>query len=94
MTLYTTLEPCLLCMGAPMAFMVGRIVFALEAPGDGASRVADTWQPTLGHPAAGFPYTIPEVIGGVGREESLRLIRAFVERNPGSDWSAMLVPPA
>lgn len=91
-TLYTTLEPCLFCMGAAMAFMVGRVVFALEAPSDGASRVADAWQPTLGHPAAGFPYAIPEVIGGVGREEALELMREFVDRNPESQWAATLVP--
>src|SRR5688500_441859 len=34
-TLYTTLEPCLLCMGAAMSFMLARIVFALEAAYDG-----------------------------------------------------------
>ena len=35
--LYTTLEPCLLCMGAAMSFFLGRIVYALAAPADGAA---------------------------------------------------------
>lgn len=92
-TLYSTVEPCLLCMGAAMAFMAGRVVFALEAPSDGASHVAERWQPTLGHPPSGFPYTIPEVISGVGREESLELMRVFVERNPDAEWAKTLLPP-
>ena len=37
-TLYTTLEPCLMCLGATATAMVGRIVWALESDGDGAGR--------------------------------------------------------
>lgn len=92
LTLYTTLEPCLLCMGAAMSFMAGRVVFALEAASDGASRVADVWQPSLGHPADGHPYSIPEVIGGIRREESLALVREFVMRNPDAAWATTLLP--
>jgi tRNA(adenine34) deaminase len=92
-TLYTTLEPCLLCMGAAMSFMVGRVVYALEAPSDGASGVADAWQPALGHPAEDWPYRIPEVVAGVGRERSLALVQAYVERNPDADWAKTLLPP-
>jgi tRNA(Arg) A34 adenosine deaminase TadA len=36
-TLYTTLEPCALCMAAAMSFLLGRIVFAAEAPVDGGT---------------------------------------------------------
>src|SRR5919201_5140631 len=39
-TLYTTLEPCLMCMGTAMSFGVGRIVYAMAAPADGAADVA------------------------------------------------------
>jgi tRNA(adenine34) deaminase len=28
-TLYTTLEPCLMCMGTAMSFFLGRVVYAL-----------------------------------------------------------------
>ena len=92
-TLYTTLEPCLLCMGAAMSFMVGRVVFALEAPSDGATGVADAWQPALGHPTEGWPYAVPEIVRGVGRELSLALVETYVERNPDAEWAKTLVPP-
>jgi tRNA(adenine34) deaminase len=92
-TLYTTLEPCLLCMGATMSFMAGRVVFALESPSDGASGVADVWRPPLGHPSGGHPYTIPHLTGGVRRDDSLALMRQFVARNPDAAWAKTLLPP-
>jgi tRNA(adenine34) deaminase len=94
-TLYTTLEPCLLCMGAAMTFLVGRVVFALESPTDGASAVAAAWEPALGHPANGVPYRVPEIAAGVGREQSLALVRTYLEQAGGSpfaDWARTLVP--
>jgi tRNA(adenine34) deaminase len=93
MSLYVTLEPCLMCMGAAMSSYVGRIVYALEAPMDGASNVTEVWQPRLGHPPRGFEvYAIPEVVGGFCREESLALMRTFVERNPDLDWAKAMLP--
>jgi tRNA(adenine34) deaminase len=47
-TLYTTLEPCPLCMAAAMSFLLGRIVFAALAPVDGAANLPDLWQPANG----------------------------------------------
>lgn len=88
-TLYTTLEPCLLCMGGAMSFMLGRIVFALEAAYDGASNVTKVWQPALGFPLDGFRvFSNPGVIGGVCRDEALALMRAYVATN--SEWQVML----
>jgi tRNA(adenine34) deaminase len=91
-TLYTTLEPCLLCMGAAMSFLIGRVGYALEAPLDGASDVTELWQPRLGHPRDGFPYAVPEISGGVGRAASLALFQEFVSRNPEAEWARTLVP--
>src|SRR2546423_14045555 len=51
-TLYTTLEPCALCTAASMSFLLGRIVYALEAPLDGGTNLPEVWQPSLGHEAA------------------------------------------
>ena len=65
-TLYTTLEPCLMCVGTAMSFGVGRIVYALAAPADGAADVADRWSPRDGHPANGIPYSLPIVEQGGG----------------------------
>jgi tRNA(adenine34) deaminase len=87
-TLYTTLEPCALCMSASMSFLLGRIVFALESPSDGAANLPELWRPADGHPAADAPpYAIPEVIGGVGRADSLALIERFVVTNGDSPFA-------
>ncbi len=92
-TLYTTLEPCLLCMGAAMSFMLGRIVFALEAPYDGASNVTEVWQPTLGFPPAGFrTFSTPEIVRGVCRGEALALMHRYVERNRDTAWLQAMLP--
>jgi tRNA(adenine34) deaminase len=90
-TLYTTLEPCVLCMAAAMSFLLGRIVFGLEAPVDGGTNLPDVWQPANGHPRDGMPYTIPAVVGGVGREASAALIAEWVRRNPEQAWAAAYV---
>jgi tRNA(adenine34) deaminase len=79
--LYTTLEPCPLCMSAAMSFLLGRIVFAAAAPVDGATNLPDLWQPPHGHPRDGMPYAIPAVTGGVGRDASVRLIAEWTSRD-------------
>ena len=91
-TLYTTLEPCALCMAAAMSFLLGRIVFAADAPVDGGTNLPELWQPPKGHPADGVPYTIPEVVGGIGREASIELVREWTRRDPRRSWAAGYVP--
>lgn len=76
-----------------MSVLLGRIVFALEAPSDGATNLPEAWQPANGHPPPGEPpYSIPAVVGGVRREASLALTRKFVERNPGQSFARTLIP--
>lgn len=92
-TLYVTLEPCLMCMGAAMSFGVGRVVFALEAPMDGASNVLERWRPELGFPPRDFQFfSVPQVVGGVGRAESLELMESYVERHPEHGWLQAMLP--
>ena len=81
-TLYTTLEPCALCMAAAMSFLLGRIVFAARAPLDGGTNLPDLWTPPNGHPGDGIPSTISTVTGGVESDRSLRLISEWTSR-PG-----------
>lgn len=81
-TLYTTLEPCALCMAAAMFFLLGRAVYAAEALVDGGANLPELWAPPNGHPPDGKPYTIPELVGGVRREASLALIAEWVQRDP------------
>ena len=77
-TLYTTLEPCLMCMGTAMSFFLGRVVFAMDSVADGASTVADAWAPTAGHPVGGGAYSVPEVTGGTCRDEARALIEEWL----------------
>jgi tRNA(Arg) A34 adenosine deaminase TadA len=59
-TLFVTLEPCLMCMGAAMSFRVGRIVFALEAPFRRRERRRGRLAASARSPAARLQvYTIP-----------------------------------
>jgi tRNA(adenine34) deaminase len=77
--LYTTLEPCLMCVGTAMSFFLGRITYAMAAPADGATNVAGRWRPTLGHPTDGGSYALPEIQGGVAESEARALIAAWLE---------------
>ena len=90
-TLVTTLEPCLLCMAAAMFAFAERVVFALESPTDGGTRIGAVWNPAAGSVA---PYRFPEVEGGVRRDESLALVQEFLRREPASlfaRWAESLV---
>jgi tRNA(adenine34) deaminase len=91
LALYTTLEPCLLCMSAAMFSWCGRVVYALESPSDGGTSIGERWDP--GGESA--PYRFPEVIGGVRREDSVELVREYIERaapSPLATWAQTLVP--
>ena len=92
-TLYTTLEPCALCMAAAMSFVLGEVVFAAEAAVDGAADLPDVWQPPNGHPADGMPYGIPVVVGGVKRDESLALLAEWIRSDRRHAWAAAYLPP-
>src|SRR5689334_3789615 len=74
--LFTTLEPCLMCIGAAMSFHVGRIYYALESPADGAVGLVRAW---VRDKDALPSYRLPELHGGLLREQSIALFRAFAE---------------
>ena len=52
MTLYTTLEPCMMCMGAILAHRIGRVVFGSSDAHGGAS-------PVFGHMPPAFAQRLP-----------------------------------
>ena len=97
--LYTTLEPCLMCLGAAAAAMVDRVVFALASPGDGAGDLARLWDDRrraddIAH------VRLPPVTGGVGADASRDLFRRFRDARPATDdplaaWAESLLadPP-
>jgi len=84
--LYTNLEPCLMCLGAAMSFMLGAIVYALESPSDGAVALAQAWQRDE-ETFAG--YQVPLIHGGVLRRESIALFEKWVGLYPaeGPVWA-------
>ena len=95
-TLYTTVEPCLMCLGAAASAMVGRIVFAVSAPSDGAARFAAEWDV---HRTADLPHVrLPEVVAGVRRADAEALLRRYLDLRSGEDdgltrWVQSLLQP-
>ena len=72
-TLYVTLEPCAMCMGAALNARVSRVVFGAWDPKAGAcgSVIDLPREPKLTHRV--------DVFGGVCRDESAALLRDFFE---------------
>lgn len=70
-TLWVTLEPCAMCAGAIALARLKALRFAAEDPkGGGVIHGARIFaQPTCHHR--------PDVLGGIGDEESAELLRAF-----------------
>lgn len=80
--LYSTLEPCLGCLGAAMTTMIGAVVYALESPSDGGVAAARQWETE--RDALAFPaFRLPDITSSVLRDESADLFRTYVERHPG-----------
>ena len=79
MTLYSTLEPCLMCLGALLIAGIGKIVYAYEdAMGGGTSC------PLMDLPAL-YRNRQTVLVAGVLRQESLLLFQAFF-KNPKTDY--------
>lgn len=95
-TLYTTLEPCLMCLGAAATTMVGRVVFALRSDADGAGDLAALWDE---HRAEGMPHLrLPAVEPGVRTAESRALFERYVSSrrarsDPMTAWARSLIAP-
>jgi tRNA(adenine34) deaminase len=73
-TVYVTVEPCHMCMGAFYLSRVSRVVFGAKQPRSGACGSVDDF-----HEAELFNHRI-EVTGGVREDESLALLREFFEK--------------
>jgi tRNA(adenine34) deaminase len=88
--MFTTLEPCLMCMGAAMSFFLGEMYYALESPGDGAVNLVKEWA----RKEEDIPgYQLSKITGGLLREESVRLFEKYVSlRAPGPmrEWAETL----
>lgn len=73
-TLYVTLEPCVMCMGASVLARIPRLVYGCSDPKGGAARTLYQLgnDPRLNHRV--------EVVGGVRGEEAGDLLRDFFRR--------------
>lgn len=76
-TLYATLEPCPMCIGAALLARVDRLVYAAADPKHGA---AGTVVDLAAVPA--FNHRI-EVVGGVSAEAAAKLLREFFRARRG-----------
>ena len=81
MQLYTTLEPCLMCMGAALSFYAGEIVYALESKIDGAVSFVRDYM-TVHDVKEIVSYELPVITHGVCREKSILLLEAYALRYP------------
>ncbi|MEJ2158657.1 MAG: nucleoside deaminase [Desulfobacteraceae bacterium] len=78
-TVYSTMEPCLMCYGALLISGIEKIVYAYEDAMGGATVCDRTQLPSL------YKDSGVEIIAGVCRQESLALFKAFFSR-PGVDY--------
>jgi tRNA(adenine34) deaminase len=78
-TLYSTMEPCLMCFGAIVLSGIRRIVYAYEdVMGGGASLDLERFSPLYRNSGV-------RVVGGIRRSESLALFVRFFQ-NPENDY--------
>jgi tRNA(adenine34) deaminase len=78
-TLYATVEPCLMCVGAMVHARVGELVYGAAEPKAGA--VAST-QRAHEHPALNHRLA---VVGGVLEEECREIMQAFFRERRSTD---------
>lgn len=93
-TLYTTLEPCLMCVGATATAQVGRIVWAIASDGDLAGRICKDWD--ADRPPELPQVHLPELTGPVGEDAAAALFRSYVDAradscDPFVRWAATLI---
>ena len=78
-TLFSTLEPCLMCFGALMISDIGKIIFAYEDAMGGGTQCDLTMLPPL------YKENQLSVISNILREKSLQLLKAFFS-NPENTY--------
>lgn len=87
LVLYTTLEPCIMCLGAAIESGVDKIVYGMPAIPDGGTCYA----PKM----VGIKEKIPEIVGGVLENEEYILMKKFMkiydESNPAWYYATQLM---
>lgn len=83
--LYTTLEPCMMCMGACICFGVAEVHYALETATDGAGILINHY---------GGYFRKPKIVAGMLRAQSIDLFRIYCSSQPDGpmrDWAEALI---
>ncbi len=80
MTLYTTMEPCLMCFGAILIHGIGQVVYAYEDVMGGGTACALTEMPAL------YKNSKISIISNVLRKESLGLFKTFFSNPENRYW--------
>jgi tRNA(adenine34) deaminase len=84
-TVYSTMEPCLMCYGALLISGIEKIVYAYEDAMGGGTACDRTQLPDL------YKFSGVEIVAGICRRESLALFKAYFSR-PGMDyWKGSLL---
>ena len=84
-TVYCTMEPCLMCYAALMLAGIGRVVFAYEDVMGGGSAVELSRLKPL------YKNSTITVVGGVRRTESLSLFHAYFSNPANHYWKDSLL---
>jgi tRNA(adenine34) deaminase len=84
-TLFTTLEPCLMCLGALMLSGINEIVYAYEDVMGGGTGCDFTKLTPL------YKSCQIEVVSNILRKESLNLFKAFFQNPANSYWKGSLL---
>jgi len=85
MTLYATMEPCLMCFGAILIHRIGRVVYAYEDVMGGGTGCA------LEEMSALYKNSKISIISNVLRKESLALFTAFFSDPQNTYWQNSLL---
>jgi len=81
-TLYTTMEPCLMCLGTSALHRVSKIVYACPDPFTGAANIKREALP-VGYETA---YRLPKVKKGPMKEESRKLLLEYMRSHEPKKW--------
>ena len=85
MTLYVTMEPCLMCFGAILIHRIGRVVYAYEDVMGGGTACTLEEMPAL------YKNSKVSIISNVLRKESLALFKAFFSDPQNTYWKGSLL---
>ena len=79
-TIYTTLEPCLMCLGTAVVNRCSRIVFACPDPHGGGTGV------DVSSLTGFYKNNWPLIEGGLFREESYKIMMNFLKKRENDGW--------